>query len=533
MAASRSPILVVALDACDPAIARHLATVGRMPSLARLFEQAARCKVRNPRGLFVGSLWMTFATGVRADRHQFHCWDEIDIATYIRRLTAPPGSEQPRFWHALSEAGRRVAIIDVPHAKADAPLNGIEVAEWGCHDRHFGFHTWPSALAAKIDSAFGLHPVLGMDAYSTREWAPDDYAHREGALRTPEEDATLLNGLLHGLKAKRKLNADLLEDGDWDLFLTVFGESHAVGHQQWHLHDPAHPRFHPDSVRIVGGDPIVQIYSALDAALGETLSLIPGDATVLVLLSHGMGPHYDGTHLLDEVLGRLDLFNKVPPTGRGPKQMLKRAAASLPGHIQRHVTAFATPAIRRRIMGHALRPCPEFAEPEDRARQCYFMEPNNFVHGGVRLNLAGREPQGCVQTNEVDAVCEQLRNDLLALVNVVTGEPVIRRVERSDRWYRRSSTDTLPDLFIDWQRTSPIETIWSPKIELVHAPYTNWRSGDHRPDGLLLAFGPGIPTGKVLPSLDTEDFGPSIAARLGVTLDDVDGRPVGWLNGRY
>ena len=120
----------------------------------------------------------------------------------------------------------------MPHAKADVPLNGIEVAEWGCHDRHFGFHTWPSALAAKIDSAFGLHRVLGMDAYSIREWAPDDYAHREAALRTPEEDATLLNGLLHGVKAKRKLNADLLADGDWDLFLTVFGESHAVGHQR-------------------------------------------------------------------------------------------------------------------------------------------------------------------------------------------------------------------------------------------------------------------------------------------------------------
>jgi hypothetical protein len=245
-----------------------------------------------------------------------------------------------------------------------------------------------------------------------------------------------------------------------------------------------------------------------------------------------MGPHYDGTHLLDEVLARLDLFNRVTPSGRGLKQMLKRAAAALPGHIQRNVTFFAMPAIRRRIMGHELHPCPEFAEPKDRARQRYFMEPNNFVHGGVRLNLAGREPQGWVQPNEVDAVCQQLRNDLLALVNVVTGEPVIRRVERSDRWYRRSSTDTLPDLFIDWQRTSPIETIWSPKIGLVHAPYTNWRSGDHRPDGLLLAFGPGIPTGKALPTLDTEDFGPSVASRFGVTLDDVDGRPAAWLNGR-
>ena len=69
-------------------------------------------------------------------------------------------------------------------------------------------------------------------------------------------------------------------------------------------------------------------------------------------------------HLLDEVLGRLDLFNRAPPSGRGAKQMLKRAAASLPGHIQ--------------PMGQALRPCPEFAEPEDRARQCYLWSPTTL-----------------------------------------------------------------------------------------------------------------------------------------------------------
>ena len=48
-----------------------------------------------------------------------------------------------------------------------------------------------------------------------------------------------------------------------------------------------------------------------------------------------------------------------------------------------------------------------------------FMEPNNFVHGGVRLNLAGREPQGCVQPNEVDAVLN--RWPICWRVNAVTG----------------------------------------------------------------------------------------------------------------
>jgi hypothetical protein len=123
----------------------------------------------------------------------------------------------------------------------------------------------------------------------------------------------------------------------------------------------------------------------------------------------------------------------------------------------------------------------------------------------------------------------ELNEDLLALVNVATGAPVFRRLRSSDRSYRRSPTDTLPDLFIEWERSGPIETVWSPKTGLVHAPYTHWRTGDHRPDGLLLALGPGIPAGNVLPSLDVENLAPSIAARLGVRLDDADGQPAPWL----
>jgi len=90
----------------------------------------------------------------------------------------------------------------------------------------------------------------------------------------------------------------------------------------------------------------------------------------------------------------------------------------------------------------------------------------------------------------------------------------------------------MPDLFVDWERTAPIETVWSPKTGLVHAPYTHWRTGDHRPDGLLLAIGAGVPRDTVLPCVDLEDIAPSIAARLGVGLEDVDGRPVPWLTVR-
>jgi predicted AlkP superfamily phosphohydrolase/phosphomutase len=527
---TRSPVLLIGLDACDPTIAEALAAQGQLPTLGRLFERASRAKVRNPFGLFVGALWMTFATGVRPDRHFFHSWDEIDVATYQRRMVGPPVVTHPPFWQALSDAGRRVAVIDVPHAEAHAPVNGLHVVEWGCHDRHFGFHTWPPKAAADLEAAFGLHPVFGVDAYAAREFAPDDYVFREGPRRTADEEHTLAQGLLQGLERKGKLSSTLLADGGWDLFLTVFGESHASGHQQWHLHDRAHPRFDAATAARLGGDPVEATYRGLDACLGDLLDKAGSDTDVLVLLSHGMGPHNDGTHLLEEILRRLDLFDEETPIETSPWARAKRAARALPAALQRRVTAFAVPAIRRRIAGAGFPQFAEFAEPEERARRSFFLEPNNYVFGGVRLNLAGREPRGCVAPEEVDAVCRRLANDLLALVNVDTGGPVIRGVERSDRRYSRSPTDRMPDLFIDWERSAPIETVWSPKVGLVHAPYTHWRSGDHRPDGLLLALGPGLPARTKFAPVDLEDLAPSVAARLGVTLDECDGRAVPWLS---
>jgi predicted AlkP superfamily phosphohydrolase/phosphomutase len=529
---SRGPVIFVALDACDHEIARALANTGELPTLARLFGHTARALVRNPVGLFVGGLWMSFSTALRPDRHHFHCWDEIEISTYERRLTAPPTGDSPApFWRALGNAGRRSAIIDVPHSAAKTAVNGLQIVEWGCHDRHFGFHTWPRSAAVQIESAFGLHPVLGLDAHSVREFAPDDYAHREGPLRSVEEEVTLSKGLVQGVHAKCKLCAALLRQDKWDLFLAVFGESHSVGHQQWHLHDENHPRFDRNVVAAMGSDPLRATYAALDLALGELLSHSPTDATVLVHLSHGMGPHHDGTHMLDEVLTRIDAFDRNPPPVRGALDGLKRASLSLPHPLLRQLTAFATPVLRRHAPSRHLPSAAEYATPAARAQQHFFMEPNNYVYGGVRLNLKGREPRGTVHPDDFDSTCAALTKDLLSLVNVATGDPVIRSVIRADAHYRRRPDDRIPDLFIDWVRRGPIETVWSPKTGMVQGPYLNWRSGDHRPDGLLFAYGPGIPTARSLPPIDLEDIAPSISSRLGVSLEDVDGKPVEWLCG--
>jgi hypothetical protein len=107
---------------------------------------------------------------------------------------------------------------------------------------------------------------------------------------------------------------------------------------------------------------------------------------------------------------------------------------------------------------------------------------------------------------------------------------VVNGVSRTDEHYARNGTDTLPDLLLDWNHEQPVSTIWSAKTGLIHGAYDLWRTGDHRPEGLLLARGPGISPGPK-PPLRSLDVGPSLAARLGLPLDDVDGSPAAWLAG--
>jgi hypothetical protein len=190
--------LVVGLDSCDHETAEALAASGAMPVLGRLLQSAAHCPLGLPPRLFVNALWPSFATGLHADRHAFHCWDEIDVASYRRRLTTPRDIVGTPFWRRLGAAGYPTVSIDVPHTVVAEARNCIEIAEWGTHDRHLGLQVSPAAEAAALDRDFGLHPIFGIDLRMERSFAPDDYVHRAGQHRTADEERRLTEGLIAG-----------------------------------------------------------------------------------------------------------------------------------------------------------------------------------------------------------------------------------------------------------------------------------------------------------------------------------------------
>src|SRR3954468_19215784 len=105
--------MVVALDAADPGLVREFAAAGDMPAMARLLSEAASVETRAPMGVFVGANWPTLFTATGPDRHHFLCWDEIRGGTYEHVETDPTMVRGTPIWNRLSDAGRRVAVIDV------------------------------------------------------------------------------------------------------------------------------------------------------------------------------------------------------------------------------------------------------------------------------------------------------------------------------------------------------------------------------------------------------------------------------------
>jgi predicted AlkP superfamily phosphohydrolase/phosphomutase len=479
-------VLVVGLDAVDPGIATHLVGTGRMPALASLLDRGVGAPLATPEGLFVGAVWPSITTGASPARHGRYCYEQLRPGTYeVHRVGGIVEPCTP-FWVAAARAGRRTIAIDVPHSDLDEELD-VHVVDWAVHDRNVGFRTWPRELGLRLVGDHG-RPL----ADQCNEYA------RRGALGPLRDD------LVTSIRAKAELVADIGRAGEWDLLTVVFGEGHCAGHQFWALHDRDHPRHDRERARALG-DPLIETYAELDTALGTVVGEAP-DALVLVVLSHGMGPHYDATFLLGEMLRRIEDVD-------GPPSRPIRVREAARRRVRR--------AQRWRRAGSE-----SFVSAVDGSRR-FFTVPNNDVHGGVRINLVGREPAGRVLPGvDFDQTCALVTDALADWRNVETGTTIVQSVTRTELVYSGPASAHLPDLIVNWDRSVPINAVESPRHGRIDRGYAGVRTGDHRPGGLLVAYGPAVRTqrhaGAVV--LESADVAPTVCAALDVPLPDVDGK---------
>lgn len=487
-------VMFVGLDAASKDLVLPWIDAGLLPNLRALRDAATFGPTVNAPGLYTGSVWPTVWTGVGPGRHGCYYCEQLVPGSYeIGEFLGHDVKREP-FWNALGRHGRRLCLFDVPKAPLGRDINGLQIVDWGTHDADVLPCSWPATL---IDEVHARH-------------APSPFRRCDWVMRgaTPERDlrAQLLDRVAH----KTAIAEDLLAREPWDLFMTAFSESHCVGHQCWHLHDPTHPRHDPALVAAIG-DPVRDVYQALDGALGRLLRHAGPETTVIVLLSHGMAAHNDATYLLDDVLRRLTA--RPASWQRRVLDRTRRAWQTLP-------LSFTE---RFRTIAQRVDRAPDVA---DRSRRSCFAVPTNANCAGIRLNVVGREPTGILLPGPAtDDFCARLIRDLHELVDPASGRPLVKEVLRAAELFPGEHASELPDLLVRWHRDGPITGAASDRIgEIRRDDQSTRRTGDHRPEGFFFARGPGIDPGLRSAPVHAEDFAPTIAALLGVELADVDGR---------
>ena len=494
-------VLAIGMDSAHKDLLLQWSESGDLPTLQFLRRRGVCGVMTSPPGLGDDATWASLYTGVSPARHGRYFYSQVWPGTYKATKFRDLDLKHEPFWDTISCANKRVVIIDVPKSPLSKDLNGIQLADWLVHGRDHGSAcSWPPRLALEVTEQFGLPTSL----CEMTELGKADYK-------------AFLDLQLSSVEMKAELSGQYLDQGGWDLFMTVFKESHCIGHLFWHLLDPAHPQ-HDARLALSLGNPIKKVYTAIDAAICRLLERVGPETTVIIFSDLGMGPNYTGTALMEDVLLRLG--NHKPTSDRASTSLLKSIREKIPANIREQVKS---------RLGHASR---VWRDLEYRNRKC-FTVGHNEISGAIRINLVGRERYGRIHRGtEYDAYCEYLISNFLELINLDTGEPLVQEVLRTAYLYPGDYLDNLPDLLVVWNRNAPISCAGSVKVGEIRSTYPGYWSGNHVPDGIFFASGPGIEPEELTPPVSVMDMAPTIAALLEIRLPDVDGVPIAAICGK-
>jgi predicted AlkP superfamily phosphohydrolase/phosphomutase len=499
-------VFLIGLDAADKDLVEKWAAEGYLPNFSKLLKKSLYGDIDTPKGFEAGSVWPSFYFGLQPGRMgQYDGARHFDSDDYEHKSYQPEEDSTPPIWTTLSEAGKRCAVIDAPYNYPIDSINGIKVVDRAGHVPAGGgnflhLRTHPSGLAKQIEERFGPDPAGGRSS---------DFF----AMDTLTDINSFRRIYCERIEKKTDMILHLWQQEPWDFFMSVYTEAHCAGHRCWHLHDNKHDLYDAKLVELAG-NPLRDIYIALDTAIGRLLSEVKSSARIILYLSHGMGPRRSATRVLDRILARLD---DKPITARAGlfMDLGRKIWRVIPENMR---TPFLT--VRKRLTNDGFQP--------NRAGRRFFEVYANDRTAGIRINLKGREAQGIVSEKDYEPLCAELIGEMYKLKNPESGELAVREVIRVRDFYSGQFFDDLPDLLVTWNRASPINFLESAKVGIVDSLGIDMkiRTGDHRIKGRFFALADDWQRQKLSHNVKTEDFAPTIASLLSVKLDQTDGHVI-------
>ncbi|MAS36200.1 MAG: phosphodiesterase [Anaerolineaceae bacterium] len=360
--------------------------------------------------------------------------------------------QEKRVWDYLSDAGLESIVLGVPQTYPVQPINGHLVSDFLTPGTGSAF-TYPAIFKQEI---LRIAPDYGFDVQDFRT----------------TDKAQLLQRIIDLTEIQFKVIKHCMTTKNWDFFMHVNIGVDRLHHGFWRYHDPQHRLYEANNPFVHA---IRDYYRMIDQMAGTLIELAGDDAHVLVVSDHGVR-RMDGGICVNEWLWRNGwLCLKTPPPA---------------GEI-----------------------VPFEALDVDWSRTKAWA--SGGYYGRVFLNVAGREPEGCV----APAAYEETRAELAsALANIpdADGRPLHTQVFRPQDIYREVR-NIAPDLLVYFG-----DLHWRSVGSVGHGRHftlendTGPDDANHAQDGMFVLYDPGKSgTGEVA-GHQLMDIAPTILQRMGV-----------------
>lgn len=383
---AQQKVIIIGLDCATPQLLFD-AYRNDLPNIARMMEQGTWGKMESTVPPITVPAWMSMMTSQDPGQLGVYGFRSRRAGSAYGDMDIANGRlfTQKKLWDYLGDAGKKVGMLGVPATYPPVPVNGMMVTCFLTPDTSVEF-TYPSALKKEI----------------LAHAAPNDYMF-DFANRTQEPPDAVLQKIYTMTNQRQKIMRDWVTNTEWDFLMMVEMGVDRIHHYLWQYIDPKHKDYVP-------GNPyeqkIKEYYQHIDRFIGELQTLAPKDTIFYVVSDHG-AKRMEGMFVINEWLmqhGYLTLKSK-------PTKPMSIEKCDVDWNKTK---AWAWGGFYSRLF----------------------------------INVAGREPQGCVPPSEVDALLEEIRGKLLAEKGP-NGETLQHKIFRGEELYTNPKGD-VPDLLIFW-----------------------------------------------------------------------------------
>ncbi|WP_254274304.1 alkaline phosphatase family protein [Haloarcula marina] len=492
--------LLLGLDGTCHPVLDPLLDDGLLPTLESVFERSVTGALTSQLPPWTPSAWPSLYTGVNPGKHGVYGFLRFDGYDYD--VVDATDVRAHSLWELLDYHDKSSVVVNVPVTAPASEIDGAVIPGYVSPEDPPGH---PEGILDDVREAIGEYSVYG----------PMD---------TPGEAE--LGDIAAHTRTRGDAFAYLVDRFDPDFGFLEFQQTDTVFHR-----------------RPTDEAAIECVFSSVDDAVATALEAADPD-NVVVVSDHGIG-EYNGYEIrVNECLRDWDLLEAtaggegMPSWDAIARRRLQRGESGekpSPGVLERGVSLLASVGVTSQRIEAVLEPLglAEFVAsvaPTDAVRagteQVDFPASQAYMRDrielGVRLNVAGREPDGVVGPDEYDAVRDTVIERFSALEDP-DGRPVFEAVFPREDVFEGPYVEDAPDVVVVPRE---FENFLNGSLlgERFGTPRESW---NHKRDGLVAATGPDIDGDESLADAHLFDIAPTVLATLGVPRSDLmDGRPL-------